>query len=1325
MKTLNLFLIVILMLMVNTAYSQNDGECGFTKSFIDRAYLGKSAETRPILANEQIIATTHFKIHYTLSGADSTTQAWAESTAVYAEYCWNFFSSNSWAVPPPDYNMGGDNNYDIYIINTPSGFHGVCHSENTYTTPYPDGWTSWIEIRRDSLPKPMSKWDGLRSLVSHEVSHGVQARYSGLENSYDGALTPPLSLWFYENCAVYLEDIIYEDVNSLWMCRFGEGYDPLDHPELPISSALGNYQYGGGLWPTFLHEKYNNSTIVRRIWEKLGQVAGENLFPAIEYALVTYASSNLTEALKQYAVWRYFTGTRADSYHFSEAANYPTSMAPVYHPLVDLGSTFEGSQIFGPGGTSFIKYEKGSPALIFKMNFDGQNDYNWGSFLVGEKLNYSSEVTEIPLDSNASGYAEMLSIDKDTMVLIPVATGMTNPVDGLSYNYSGEPGIGAPVQFTNMIGSNNAGGKLLVLPSDTVNSGDWHRLDDQTSYTIKTLNERFELPSGNYKHHIWDDDFTKYKLSRTIFTDVYLEEKAQFDSLKSTSIRNQIIDAPDLNFGTIQFRDPWYLHSDPNRPQPDSFFTYTVTTPFSPTGAHNKTTGGVFLDQGDEPNEPFYTVRVPLKQVLGTRNFLWWSATNAEFANSTENLTGYDTKAVIFRQPNDIIKAVYKQNKASSTILATSCNSQRKIVYSKSHSGISIPMYAGYESGGRVWLTYSTNNGSTWQAEKTPGIVDNGKYVSLLPREYVGEYQIDVVWQSGSGQNKSVYYSKYSPYGIYNPIQLATGITREPKPVIGKGYEYLGIEGLLLVVFVGNSGLLYKISSTVGESWNGGPWSVESINSPYADNPSLSFFKSDSTTNRFTLYLTYEDQGQIYLTGYLNDGYGFDWANPILVDGSNYFLYSRNAQVEAEPDPNNLGKAHIVWEGDGGICYQRFSQTSNLGGTWSDPEWWSSAVPEKSFSNPSVAVYSDGKVAITWEDGETVYKINYNQTTNTWSAIDPVMSQAHNSNLISGDRRISIDNSKIIATSGIYQPYNISFTSAKVTPPPPGPRIEPEPLIVESYRSLEIGNKTTQSNFSFAINSVEVINTDGTTDSIGFTDIADGASTNASSIEGLLDRLTAKEKVFSSATKSLKIKYSLKTKNATKLQESADSPITVAFALKDRDTKNIIMQQKYLSVSSDSVTINKAEITIPISSLWLNKAIIITPQILGLSKQIAGDKNYYKMIVNRHVIQKRKILAKPQIADGMALPTEYQLNQNYPNPFNPVTQISYALPEAGYVTLKVYDVLAREVATLVDEFKEAGYYEATWDATNIPSGVYFYKLTVGSFTTVKKMILMR
>jgi hypothetical protein len=88
-------------------------------------------------------------------------------------------------------------------------------------------------------------------------------------------------------------------------------------------------------------------------------------------------------------------------------------------------------------------------------------------------------------------------------------------------------------------------------------------------------------------------------------------------------------------------------------------------------------------------------------------------------------------------------------------------------------------------------------------------------------------------------------------------------------------------------------------------------------------------------------------------------------------------------------------------------------------------------------------------------------------------------------------------------------------------------------------------------------------------------------------------------------------------------------------------------------------------------------------------------------------------------------PQQFTLEQNYPNPFNPTTTISYQLPMVSNVSLKVYNVLGKEVATLVNETKEAGSYIAQFDASQLSSGVYFFKLTTNQFSSARKMILMK
>ncbi len=101
--------------------------------------------------------------------------------------------------------------------------------------------------------------------------------------------------------------------------------------------------------------------------------------------------------------------------------------------------------------------------------------------------------------------------------------------------------------------------------------------------------------------------------------------------------------------------------------------------------------------------------------------------------------------------------------------------------------------------------------------------------------------------------------------------------------------------------------------------------------------------------------------------------------------------------------------------------------------------------------------------------------------------------------------------------------------------------------------------------------------------------------------------------------------------------------------------------------------------------------------------------------------------------DQSAVPLTYGLFQNYPNPFNPSTTISFQLSAVSVVTLKVYDVLGREIATLVNGQRQPGAYTVRWDASSYPSGVYYYRLradestsgSTRSFIETRKMILMK
>jgi Secretion system C-terminal sorting domain len=95
------------------------------------------------------------------------------------------------------------------------------------------------------------------------------------------------------------------------------------------------------------------------------------------------------------------------------------------------------------------------------------------------------------------------------------------------------------------------------------------------------------------------------------------------------------------------------------------------------------------------------------------------------------------------------------------------------------------------------------------------------------------------------------------------------------------------------------------------------------------------------------------------------------------------------------------------------------------------------------------------------------------------------------------------------------------------------------------------------------------------------------------------------------------------------------------------------------------------------------------------------------------------------VEDEETIPTVFKLEQNYPNPFNPSTKIKFAVPEKSNVLIKIYDILGSEVATLVNEEMDAGWYEKSFNASVLASGVYLFRMEAGNYVNTKKMILLR
>ncbi len=163
-----------------------------------------------------------------------------------------------------------------------------------------------------------------------------------------------------------------------------------------------------------------------------------------------------------------------------------------------------------------------------------------------------------------------------------------------------------------------------------------------------------------------------------------------------------------------------------------------------------------------------------------------------------------------------------------------------------------------------------------------------------------------------------------------------------------------------------------------------------------------------------------------------------------------------------------------------------------------------------------------------------------------------------------------------------------------------------------------------------------------------------------------------------------------------------------------------VMRSMVTSPAGESFSINENEARqvqkfINLSSSWMPDSLRIVVFIQSSSSKAVYQSAYISYVE----------LELTGINGNIDTPNEYSLEQNYPNPFNPLTNFEFQVADLVFVSLRVYDLLGREVAVLVDEVKPAGNYKITFNGSNLASGIYLYRLAAGNFIQTRKMILLK
>lgn len=646
----------------------------------------------------------------------------------------------------------------------------------------------------------------------------------------------------------------------------------------------------------------------------------------------------------------------------------------------------------------------------------------------------------------------------------------------------------------------------------------------------------------------------------------------------------------------------------------------------------------------------------------------------------------------------EVLNILANENKSANQT-ATSNNNGRRLVKESSSN-----YHLVFASGGEIFYRKSTDGGINWLA---PIRLSTGNGNNNYPSVSESSGRVYITWQRNtSSNNYDIYFAASTNAGSNWNIKYVLNsvtTTTDPLPSIQAASTYE------MIVFRYGSGIKSYWSyytTPTDQSY----WVVRTTGFSTSYSPTVTS-AYQSPTYYFPMAMANSSDNHIYY--YYFDTYTTNWAGgpnnlSSIVPGSN--------SVHITPSITSVpgtSQVHVAWKkliGSGSSIYDHLiiHRKSTNYTSWPN-EWFGTYYNNQ--ENPSISALATNKVDLLYNTPsqfgtQYVYKLRFNGY--YWNQPTWMASNARYPSVSSGSTT-----AKYVWTSGSSSPYTVMLSSELLQK-----ELEINPL--DYYTRSIAWLDSVGSYLEIKLHPFYLNMKDGSKKRIDI--VPASLDTFDLTLSNSWDLLSSIPIQIPSDAAELVFDYSVSGSDIKNLFTESLTNVQPAFGLVNGKSEVIATTTQNHIVDADKIQEIRKQTSLSLTGMSDQKNVRALIKLDGLKPKEGvfaslGHIEDYSSLPDQYQKQIEEIEAVVKV-------DEYNI-QNYPNPFNPTTNIQYSIKEAVFVTIKVYDILGRELTTLVNEEKPVGIYTINFNGSSLSSGLYFYHIQVGSFIQTKKMILTK